>query len=122
MPSDATRVHFFQRGGWAYCRLDKAENVNRCRIYSLDGERLLPWNDRNDPDDVFLKYEGDGPVPEDELKIEPSLTGPVVVWLRSGIVLLPRSDYEVQKRYMDDVKRSIQRDGGLSRPCAPGHL
>jgi hypothetical protein len=106
VPANAIRVSSFgRRGGWAHCWLDHRENVNRCRIYNASGERLLPLNDKNDPDDVYLKYEGSGPVPEAQLQIYPELTGPIVVWLQNGVILIPRSDYDVQKRYLDDLRR-----------------
>jgi hypothetical protein len=106
VPANATRVLTFgRRGGWAYCWFDHQEDVNRCRIYNASGQRLLPLNDKNDPDDVYLKYEGSGPVRESELQINPELTGSIVVWLRNGVALIPRSDYDVQKRFLDDLRR-----------------
>ena len=58
---------------------------------------------KRDDDDVFLRYPGEGPIPEAELQIDTSRTQATFVWLRSGIVLLPRNDFENHKRLVDKL-------------------
>ena len=109
VPAGATPVNFDGAGGWAYCRLDTEANVNRCRTYNAAGERLYLWGHENDEDDVFLRDEGVGPVPEAELQISRIRTSPGHVWLRNGVVLLPRNDFENYKRLVDAIKAGMRK-------------
>ena len=103
VPNGAVEVMFSKDGGWAYCWLDYENALNRCRTFTWRGNRLYRPGRDNDPDDVFLLYRGDGPVPEAELQIDPSRTEIDFVWLRTGIVLLPRNDFENQKAFIDKL-------------------
>jgi hypothetical protein len=105
VPEGATRVSFSQNGGWAYCWLDTTTQFNRCRTYNAGGERLYRIGKKNDDDDVFLRYEGSGPVAENELQIDIVHTQPDFIWLKNGVVLLPRNDYEHQKSVVDELNR-----------------
>ena len=105
VPEGATRVSFSEDGGWAYCWLDTTTGVNRCRTYNASGERIYRIGKKNDDDDVFLRYEGSGPVPQSQLQIDIVHTGPDVIWLQNGIVLLPRNDYAHQKSVVDEIIR-----------------
>ena len=105
VPEGAVRVAFSKSGGWAYCWLDKARQVNRCRTYNAEGDRLYRFRKDDDNDDVFLRYQGSGPVPEQELQIDIVHTGPDVIWLQNGVVLIPRNDYEHQKSVVDEINR-----------------
>ena len=105
VPEGATRVSFSKSGGWAYCWLDPAAQANRCRTYNARGERLYRIGKKNDDDDVFLKYEGSGPVPDRDLQIDIIHTEPDFIWLRNGVVLLPRNDYDHQKSVVDEINR-----------------
>jgi len=110
VPEGAMRVAFSKSGGWAYCWLDPAAQVNRCRTYNATGERLYRIGKKNDGDDVFLRYEGSGPVPASELQIDIIHTEPDFIWLKNGVVLLPRNDYEHQKGVVDEINK-IGSDG-----------
>jgi len=103
VPRRAARVAFSKDGGWAYCWLDTEVNLNRCRTYNAYGDRLYRPGKKDDPDDVFVRSEGTGPVPESELKIDASRTQVDSVWLRDGIILLPRNDFENQKALVDEI-------------------
>ena len=105
VPQGATRVSFSKDGGWAYCWLDAEMQANRCRTYNAGGQRIYRIGKRNDDDDVFLRYEGSGPVAERELQIDIVHTAPDVIWLQNGVVLLPRNDYEHQKHVVDEINR-----------------
>ncbi len=114
VPEAAVYIPLSKNGGWAHCWLDKQADVNRCRIYNSRGQRLLPPG-REDDDDVWLRYRGTGVVPEEELQIDASKTGQVYVWLKNGVILLPRNYFEPAQRFIDDVMRS----GGLPETASP---
>jgi hypothetical protein len=108
VPLEAVRVPFSKRGGWAHCWLDPAANVNRCRTYNADGQRIYRPGRETDDDDVFLPYDGSGPVAMSSIDIDADNTQPDVVWLKSGQVLIPRNDVVNQKKLVDammDVRR-----------------
>jgi len=105
VPEGATRVSFSKDGGWVHCWLDTSMEVNRCRTYNASGERLYRIGKKNDDDDVFLKYEGSGPVPDRDLQIDIIHTEPDFIWLRNGVVLLPRNDYDHQKSVVDEINK-----------------
>ena len=109
VPAGATPVNFDGAGGWAYCWLDAEANVNRCRTYNARGQRLYLWGHENDEDDVFLRDEEPGPVPEAELQISRIRTSPGHVWLKNGVVLLPRNDFENYKRLVDAIKAEMRK-------------
>ena len=79
VPEDAVRVAFSESGGWVHCWLDTGVRVNRCRTYNSSGDRLYRFRKEHDDDDVFLRYQGSGPVPEEELQIDIIHTGPDVM-------------------------------------------
>ena len=105
VPEGAVPVTFSKNGGWAYCWLDASAQVNRCRTYNADGQRLYRFRRENDDDDVFLPYAGGGPVPQEQLRIDIQNTQPDYVWLQNGIVLLPRNDFEHLKGFIDELMR-----------------
>jgi hypothetical protein len=105
VPEGATRVSFSKDGGWVYCWLDATIQLNRCRTYNASGERIYRIGKKNDDDDVFLRYAGSGPVPRDELEVDVVHTAPDVIWLKNGIVLLPRNDYDHQKSVVDEINK-----------------
>jgi len=105
VPEAATRVAFSKNGGWVYCWFDTTMQVNRCRTYNASGMRMYRVGKETDDDDVFLRYEGSGPVPEDQLQIDIVHTEPDFIWLENGVVLLPRNDYAHQKSVVDEINR-----------------
>jgi hypothetical protein len=106
VPDGAVRVPFSESGGWAYCWLDKTIHLNRCRTYNSAGDRLYRFRKENDDDDVFLRYQGSVAVPEEELQIDIIHTGPDVIWLQNGVILLPRNDFEHQKQFVGELMRA----------------
>lgn len=111
VPIGATRVPYSKNGGWAYCWFDAEANVNRCRTYNWRGERLYRAAHENDDDDVFLRYEGTGPVPQAELQIDELRTEPDYVWLKNNVILLPRNAFDLYKDYVDKLMRIPEAEG-----------
>jgi hypothetical protein len=109
VPKGAVPVTFSKEGGWAYCWLDRTINLNRCRTYNADGKRLYRPGHESDDDDVFLRYQGAGPVPESELEIDRGRTAPDYIWLKNGVVLLPRNAFEVEREWIDKLMEARRR-------------
>jgi hypothetical protein len=109
IPEGAVALSLSSDGGWAYCWLDTTNTVNRCRTYSPDGRRLYRFRHENDDDDVFLRYQGSGPVPQDELNIDVVHSGKDYIWLENGVVLIPRNDFENQRQLIDELMRAGRR-------------
>jgi len=103
VPPGATQINW-DTGGWAYCWLDVAMNVNRCRTFNSAGQRLYQPGHDNDDDDVFLPDEGSAPVPEAALRISLVRTSPGMIWLENCVVLLPRNAFDGNKRIVDQMK------------------
>jgi hypothetical protein len=117
VPQGAVPISFSSDGGWAFCWLDTTAALNRCRTYSPDGRRLYRFRHENDDDDVFLRYQGSGPVPEDELNIDVVHSSRDFIWLKNGVVLIPRNDLEHQKQFIDELMRA--RAKGSSKLQVP---
>lgn len=88
-----------KHGTWIECWTDAAEGVNKCRLTEMDGKITY--------EGVFLTNTGKNPVSESDLKIDTETTsnrtfwvrfdmlrGAPLVFLRNGIVLIPRDAYE----------------------------
>jgi len=106
VPEGAVYMAFSSSGGWARCWLDPTIGLNRCRTYSADGRRLYRFGHENDDDDVFLRYEGAGPVPEEQLKFDVAHSSPDFLWLQNDVVLIPRNDFEHQKQFVGELMRA----------------
>jgi hypothetical protein len=106
VPKEAFYVPVVKGYWYVQCWLDHDVNVNRCRVYHSDGTLLL--------EDVYLPYEGIGPVPADRLRIthQTGTNGPRIVYLRSGEILISRSDYENQKRFLDWTRGKRRSSAG----------
>jgi hypothetical protein len=111
VPLEAIEVGFSKNGGWVHCWVDEAAQVNCCRIYNGGGALLSRFGHDDDPDDVFVPYGGSRIVPESELRqLDLLRTTPEQIWLANGDVLLPRNDFETQKRSVDNLMRT-RREG-----------
>ena len=106
VPQGAVYLPLSSSGGWGYCWLDPTIQLNRCRTYSADGRRLYRFGYENDDDDVFLTYQGSGPVPQDQLKIDVIHSSRDFIWLQNDLVLIPRNDFEHQKQFVDELVRA----------------
>ena len=106
VPEEAVYVALSSSGGWAYCWFDPTIRLNRCRTYSADGRRLYRFGHENDDDDVFLRSQGSGPVPQGQLVIDVVHSSRDFIWLENGVVLIPRNDFEHQKQFVDELMRA----------------
>ena len=105
VPDGAVPLPLSSSGGWGICWLDTKMGVNRCRTYSADGRRLYRFGLENDDDDVFLRYQGSGPVLQNDLKIDAVHSSRDFIWLENGVVLIPRNDFEHQKGFVEYLMR-----------------
>jgi len=109
VPQEAVYINAAKgRGFWQHCRVDEQRKVNWCRIYNVGGHIMH--------DEVFLRYSGDpSPVRGEQLRIaheggpRPLGTwlegGPDWVVLENGEILLPKSNYDETKRFIDWLLR-----------------
>jgi hypothetical protein len=95
IPREATYVPVVKGYWYVHCWLDPAENVDRCRVYHSDGTLLL--------DDVYVPNAGSQPIPTERLLISTRTgsNGPRIVYLKGREILISRSDFENQKRFVD---------------------
>src|SRR5579862_3851107 len=80
---------------WERCFYDSTHNVDRCQSFNKNGLVL--------EDEVYLPFDGGKPALPSELVIDPGakLTGPYVICLKNGRILLPQSDFANQMRFVD---------------------
>jgi hypothetical protein len=95
VPRDSIYVVGGKVGWWQHCSFDPKQDVDHCQIFNLGGESLY--------DEVFLPYDGGKAAEEAELSIvgNSDLAGPQYVCLRNGRILIPRSQFEQQRRFVD---------------------
>jgi hypothetical protein len=97
-------------GLWIHCWVDEAIALNRCRVHNGAGEPIPPisvWDGKGDPsDDVFVRYEGSGPLDKSELllidKVRSDLSA---VWFTNGEILIPRYAEAFYRQWIDKIKR-----------------
>jgi hypothetical protein len=99
-------------GDWLDCWFDKHEQLDRCRLTDERGNLEF--------EDVFLPYEGQSPLPEEDLVLDRQATGHIwtgsyekglrypLIYLANGQILLPRSDYEKAKLTADWSKGKVR--------------
>jgi hypothetical protein len=117
-PGLAVGLPAHKRGSWVYCWFDTVQNMDRCRVTSVKGEFQYQG--------VFLPYQRHGPVPENELAIDPQLMADEqeqvevvesneessspgfkvvpLVYLRNGEILIPERAYETGKKRLDEKR------------------
>jgi len=98
VPVDSVYVNAANDDGWwQHCSYDGGRDVDHCQIYNWGGGVI--W------DEVFLPYDGGDAAKESELTIdnETRLAGPQYVCLKNGRILIPKSGFENQKRFLDWV-------------------
>lgn len=87
-----------KHGTWIECWVDEANDVNKCRLYEMDGTPFY--------EGVFLADTG-GAVSKSNLQIESEITsnrsnwvnlgglrGAPFVFLKNGVVLIPKDGYQ----------------------------
>ncbi len=96
VPIDSVYVNAaYGDGWWQHCSYDGTQDVDRCQIYNWGGGVI--W------DEVFLPYDGGAAARVPELLIDNKnrLAGPQYVCLTNGRILIPKSDFENQREYLD---------------------
>jgi hypothetical protein len=95
VPADSVYIVGAWGGWWDRCSYDPKQDANYCQIFNDVGGTIS--------DGVFLPYDGGKAAKEAELKIisHSNLTGPNYVCLENGRMLIPKSQFDVQKRYLD---------------------
>lgn len=91
VPDDAIRIPYIAKSRlWARCWTERS--TTRCQIFDEAGAVIH--------DDVFLTYENKTPVTASELSLGlvPERSGPYYLWLKSGTILLPQTDFETHRR------------------------
>lgn len=93
------------QGDWLDCWQDMRTDTDRCRLTDEKGNLKF--------EGIFLSYQTKAGVSESELKIDATRTGNLwigvtaasmslpIVFLQNGTILLPQSDYEKAKKFVD---------------------
>lgn len=108
VPAEATAVNC-DEGGWVHCWVDTHDQVNRCDIFNRVGEPIPRTCCLHDSDNVFVPDEGSGPVAQADLIIDLVHTTSQQVWLKNGVVLLPRNDTTAQRAYVNKIKAIMRQ-------------
>ena len=82
-------------GWWQHCSYLATQDVDHCQIFNWRGGTI--W------DEEFSPYDGGAAAKESELTVDnhSRLAGPQYVCLKNGRILLPKSDFENQKHFID---------------------
>jgi hypothetical protein len=95
VPREAVFVATAKIGWWEYCSLEPIRRSVYCRLFFTDG--------RVAREDEFLPYDGGAAVTSDELHIDQRThyADSSRIILRNGRVLLPKSVYDDQKKFLN---------------------
>jgi len=99
-PRDSVYIEGGEAGWWQHCSYDPIQDVDHCQIFNLGGAVLY--------DEVFLPYDGGKTAKATELEINgrSSLSGPNIVCLKNGRILIPKSHFERLKLFVDSRLKS----------------
>jgi len=103
-PTSVPRDSVYIEGGefywWAHCSYDSDQDADHCQTFNSGGNILK--------DEIFLPYDGGKAVQESELVIDGKsrFSGPYTVSLKNGRILIPKSDFDNQKRGIDSRLKS----------------
>lgn len=96
VPKDAVPIPAGYGDAWLQrCSYDQMNDVDHCQIFNAGGATL--------EDETFLPYDGGKAAKDSELRIDRDnrLAGPYIICLKNGRILIPKSDFENQKRFID---------------------
>jgi hypothetical protein len=95
VPLDAVHVRGGDSDWWERCSYNQADDIDHCQTFNAGGVTL--------EDEPYLPYDGDKAANESDLKIDANarLRGPYIICLQNGRILIPTSDFENQKRFLD---------------------
>jgi len=103
-PNNIPRDSVYVEGGkfywWAHCSYDANQDADYCQTFNSGGDILK--------DGKFLPYDGGNAAKESALDIDGSshFSGPYTVGLKNGRILIPKSDFESQKRSIDSMLKA----------------
>jgi hypothetical protein len=96
VPSDAVRVpQIYGEAWWQRCSYSQKDDADRCQVFNNGGGTII--------NGVFLPYDGGEAAKQPELEIDGNarLAGPYIVCLKNGRILIPQSDFQNQRRFID---------------------
>ena len=100
VPDDAVAVPYVAQSQlWAKCWVERTDT--HCRIFNGAGEVL--------EDDIFITYARQASVASADLAIVPELSGAEHVWLKTGDILLPQTNYQEHRRNVEKIVRARQK-------------
>ena len=92
VPAGAVEIPMIGKShGWVTCSIESSET--RCRVFNQLGETIT--------DDVFLPLDGGAAPDVTDLTIEPLETSYEYVRLKSGRLLLPRTNFAEHKEFAE---------------------
>jgi hypothetical protein len=82
-------------GWWQHCSYLATQDVDHCWIFNWRGGVI--------EDEEFIPYDGGTAAKESELTIDNDsrLAGPYIICLKNGRILIPKSNFENQKEFID---------------------
>jgi hypothetical protein len=95
IPGDSVYVEGGKFYYWARCSYDPNQDADLCQTFNSGGDIL--------EDGIFLPYDGGGAAKESELYVDgrSHFSGPYTIGLKNGRILIPKSDFDNQKRGID---------------------
>jgi len=95
IPQDSVLVTGADEHWWERCSYDQKENLDHCQIFNAGGDVI--WNE------AFLPYDGGKAANETDLMIDSNarLKSWQFVCLKNGRILLPKSQFEKFKEFLD---------------------
>jgi len=96
VPVDSVYVDApWAEGWWQHCSYLATQAIDHCQTFNWGGGTIK--------DEEFIPYDGGTAAKESELTIDNGarLAGPYIVCLKNGRILIPKSDFENQKRFID---------------------
>ena len=100
VPADSVRIGHRKTSWWIKCW--REDDINKCQVFNSGGEVLY--------NEIFRPYDGGPVVGEGDLRIDPRRSDVTSIYLENGRILLPTTDFERHKQWIDDIrKHGVQR-------------
>jgi hypothetical protein len=97
IPTDSVYVEGGKACWWQRCSYDPNQDSDHCQIFNMGGDIIY--------DEVFLPYDGEKAPKANELEIDGFSIprGPDYVHLKNGRILIPKSQFEQQRQFLDSL-------------------
>jgi len=97
IPSDSVYIEGGKVCWWQRCYYDSSHDLDHCQIFNMVGDTIH--------DEQFLPYDGGMAAKASELVIdgESIPKGPDYVHLKNGRILIPMSQFELQRDFLDSL-------------------